>query len=203
MTVALSFLRRAHRRFLPPFLWRQTQAEGASRALESSVETHYEKDTPMARFHSLCCRLCFLWVVGHVHRNLYIHAFAPPLSSFVRNYARTQSFDDNFASFADNTIKHTSVVYLSPSGIDEWPQISQAVVFFSTYVALAITTIPTINLIENISKSIGMEQWRRNIIDTSLPILLGLFYTSAIHLLVQGVCVISPFVLNFMWNGRL
>lgn len=65
---------------------------------------------------------------------------------------------------------------MSPSGIDEWPQAAQAAVFFGTYAALTTTTIPTTKLIENLSKSIGMEQWRLNFIDSTLPIILGLFY---------------------------
>jgi uncharacterized membrane protein len=70
-------------------------------------------------------------------------------------------------------------LHVSPSGIDEWPLISQTAVFFGIYAAIATATVPTTKLIESISKSIGMERWRLNVIDTTLPIILGLFYLAA------------------------
>ena len=68
----------------------------------------------------------------------------------------------------------------SPSGIDELPQIAQAGVFFGIYVSLALATVPAIKALEVVSKSvIGLERWRENVIDTSLPLLLSLLYLTA------------------------
>ena len=110
-----------------------------------------------------------------------VHAFLP---SVTHHKAMTlhHEHDINIMT-SSKTIQrsrfHDLSLKLSPSGIDEWPQIAQATVFFSTYAALAIVTVPTTKLIENFSKSIGMEQWRLNVIDTTLPVLLGLFYSLA------------------------
>lgn len=68
----------------------------------------------------------------------------------------------------------------SPSGIDELPQIAQAGVFFGVYISLALATIPATKTLEVVSKSVvGLEKWRINVIDTSLPLLLGLLYLAA------------------------
>lgn len=70
-----------------------------------------------------------------------------------------------------------SIIKASPSGIDEWPQIYQAGVFFGIYAALALATYPTTKLLETFSQSvIGLERWRINVINSMLPILMGLIY---------------------------
>ena len=68
----------------------------------------------------------------------------------------------------------------SPSGIDELPQIAQTGIFFGAYISLALATVPATQALEVVSKSvIGLEKWRDNVIDTSLPFLLGLLYLAA------------------------
>ena len=68
----------------------------------------------------------------------------------------------------------------SPSGIDELPQIAQAGVFCGVYISLALATVPTTKGLEVVSKSvIGLEKWRENVIETSLPLLLGSLYLVA------------------------
>lgn len=69
----------------------------------------------------------------------------------------------------------------SPSGIDEWPELYQAAVFFGTYAALGLVTYPATKFLETFSQSelVGLERWRINVIDSTLPILLGSFYLLA------------------------
>jgi len=66
----------------------------------------------------------------------------------------------------------------SPSGIDEWPLVAQSGVFVATYVGLAIGTWAGTTLLDGISSK-NLEQWRNNVIDTTLPLLLGAFFTLA------------------------
>ena len=73
-----------------------------------------------------------------------------------------------------------TTLQVSPSGIDELPLILQSGIFFGIYTVLGVSTTISIQLIESLSKSvIGLEKWRYQFIDTSLPILLGLVYLLA------------------------
>ena len=123
-------------------------------------------------------------------RVLFISAFilSPSLVSSRRANQQTSTAGnvDNFGAatnninrIAANNVKQQSrvIVKASPSGVDEWPQIAQAGVFFGTYVALALTTYPTTKLLETFSQSvIGLEKWRIYVINSTLPILMGLVY---------------------------
>ena len=54
---------------------------------------------------------------------------------------------------------------------------SSSWVFFGSYAALALITYPTTKLLEIFSQSvIGLEKWRIYVIDSTLPILMGLVY---------------------------
>eukprot|EP00591_Stephanopyxis_turris_P010164 CAMPEP_0195514420 /NCGR_PEP_ID=MMETSP0794_2-20130614/5814_1 /TAXON_ID=515487 /ORGANISM="Stephanopyxis turris, Strain CCMP 815" /LENGTH=200 /DNA_ID=CAMNT_0040642663 /DNA_START=272 /DNA_END=874 /DNA_ORIENTATION=- len=55
----------------------------------------------------------------------------------------------------------------------------QASVFIGIYVMLTVATIPTIKSIDALSNTMGLERWRNTFVDTSLPLLLGLFYVCA------------------------
>lgn len=115
----------------------------------------------------------------------FVDAFTPPspyLCGTIRTVVKPSS-NSNDVGFTTqmNKIKSKSILHppkASPSGIDEWPQLSQAAVFFGTYAALGLATYPTTKLLETLSQSsiIGLERWRSNVIESTLPILLGLFY---------------------------
>ena len=75
--------------------------------------------------------------------------------------------------------RHSSLP-ASPSGIDELPLIAQAGAFFGIYLSLGVVTVPATMALEIISKSgVGLEKWRTNVIETTLPLLLGLLYLAA------------------------
>lgn len=68
----------------------------------------------------------------------------------------------------------------STSHIDQLPELVQASAFVGVYAALGLATIPTTNILNNVSKSVvGLERWRDQFIETSLPLLLGSFYLLA------------------------
>lgn len=71
------------------------------------------------------------------------------------------------------------VAKASPSGIDAWPELAQAAVFFGVYASLGLATIPTTKALDTISQSIGLERWRNAVIDTTLPLALGAVFLSA------------------------
>lgn len=95
----------------------------------------------------------------------------PPTISFSHARSKLTSYRP--------TTSATTTLAASPSGIDELPELVQASAFFGTYVALGLTTYPTTKLLEAMSKSIGLEKWRNNVVDTTLPLVLGLLYLSA------------------------
>eukprot|EP00579_Thalassiosira_antarctica_P016502 CAMPEP_0201934998 /NCGR_PEP_ID=MMETSP0903-20130614/34700_1 /ASSEMBLY_ACC=CAM_ASM_000552 /TAXON_ID=420261 /ORGANISM="Thalassiosira antarctica, Strain CCMP982" /LENGTH=272 /DNA_ID=CAMNT_0048475329 /DNA_START=79 /DNA_END=897 /DNA_ORIENTATION=- len=113
----------------------------------------------------------------------FVGAFTPP-SPYLCGTIKTlkPSSNSNVGPATQiNKIKSKSILLppkASPSGIDEWPQLSQAAVFFGTYAALGLATYPTTKLLETLSQSsiFGLERWRSGVIDSTLPILLGLFY---------------------------
>ena len=101
--------------------------------------------------------------------NNYDHALR---SSGASHLSRKQSAKSNRA--------RTIQLSASPSGIDTLPQIAQAGVFFGVYLSLALATAPATKVLEVVSKSvIGLEKWRENVIDTTLPLLMGLLYLTA------------------------
>lgn len=76
-------------------------------------------------------------------------------------------------------VRHSSLP-ASPSGIDELPIVAQAGAFFGIYFSLGLVAIPATMALEIISKSVvGLEKWRTNVIETTLPLLLGLLYLAA------------------------
>ncbi|KAL9187456.1 hypothetical protein ACHAXT_001559 [Thalassiosira profunda] len=84
------------------------------------------------------------------------------------------------AETRNKTRKKSGALAASPSGIDELPLLYQASIFFGTYALLGISTLLSVRAIDSLSKSvIGLEKWRNGFVDTSLPILLGLFYFAA------------------------
>lgn len=89
-----------------------------------------------------------------------------------------------------------SALLASPSGIDELPVLFQTSIFFGIYVLLGISTSQAIKAIDSISKSvIGLEKWRDQFIDTSLPLLLGLVFLAAgvgHFLAFEAFCDIYP-----------
>ncbi|KAL7509541.1 hypothetical protein ACHAXN_009551 [Cyclotella atomus] len=105
-------------------------------------------------------------------------SFAPS-SPYLNQKLCVPSINGLHHTQTNNSCKNDTSLHVSPSGIDEWPLVSQTAVFFGTYAALAAATAPTIKLIDGVSKSIGMERWRLNVIVTTLPIILGLFYLAA------------------------
>lgn len=74
----------------------------------------------------------------------------------------------------------SSSLCASPSGIDEWPVAAQAGIFVATYAGLAVGTWVGTTLLDRISKFVvGLEQWRNNVIDTTLPFVMGTFFLLA------------------------
>ena len=119
------------------------------------------------------------------HPAVLISAFtlpSPSLSTRIHQQPTAISSGNDFVNFHQATKRGSTkpsslVTNASPSGIDEWPIISQAAVFFGTYAGLALASFPTIKLIETFSQSVvGLEKWRIYIIDSTLPILMGLVY---------------------------
>jgi len=127
--------------------------------------------------------LAVLLLTCHVlsHHPIVADAFTSPPSSSICG-RRTVSISSTInvgGPTRINKMKGKAVILTkaSPSGIDEWPQLYQTAVFFGTYAALGIATYPTTKLLEQLSQSvIGLERWRIIVIDSTLPILLGLFY---------------------------
>lgn len=134
-----------------------------------------------------------LVITCYVQRQLFINAFILPQSLLV--FSRRTNNQKTISSGNDNILqpsaKHINRITInqvpsrtithhkaSPSGIDEWPQIAQAGVFFGSYAALALITYPTTKLLETFSQSavIGLEKWRIYVIDSTLPITMGLVY---------------------------
>jgi len=74
----------------------------------------------------------------------------------------------------------STVLQVSPSGIDELPLILQSSIFFGIYALLGISTSISIQTIDTLSKSvIGLEKWRYQYIETLLPLLLGIVFFAA------------------------
>jgi uncharacterized membrane protein len=131
----------------------------------------------------MCWSMALVWCsYSTIHLQL-VDGFAP--SPSINHAAKVTKINVNDSLTSTKRIQNNfrgeyyTSLELSPSGIDEWPNISQAAVFVGIYASLATATIPTTKLIENVSKSMGMERWRLNVIDATLPILLGLFYLIA------------------------
>jgi uncharacterized membrane protein len=122
-------------------------------------------------------RLIILFMLKMCHLLSFVSSFTPSSPSLNQKLLFVPSFIDNQP--IRSNCRYSTSLHVSPSGIDEWPMIFQTAVFFGIYAALATATVPTTKLIESISKSIGMERWRLNVIDTTLPIILGLFYLAA------------------------
>mmetsp|Transcript_44141 Transcript_44141/g.92819 ORF Transcript_44141/g.92819 Transcript_44141/m.92819 type:complete len:288 (-) Transcript_44141:349-1212(-) len=130
---------------------------------------------------------CFAGLVISCHllrEHHHVGAFTHPSSSLGhRRTFNPPTIASNGCSVTDiNIITRTASTILpprnaSPSGIDEWSQLSQAAVFFGTYASLALATYPCTKLLETLSQSvIGLERWRIYVIDSTLPILLGTFF---------------------------
>ncbi|KAL7431138.1 hypothetical protein ACHAXM_002589 [Skeletonema potamos] len=119
------------------------------------------------------------------HYHLFICAFSLPRSLVSRKtHDQPSSCSGNVINFDTATRRRTtsaklssSAIKASPSGIDEWPLISQSAVFFCAYAGLALATYPTTKLLETFSQSVvGLERWRIYVIESTLPILMGLVY---------------------------
>eukprot|EP00985_Skeletonema_marinoi_P011703 scaffold5562_cov156-Skeletonema_marinoi.AAC.7 len=117
------------------------------------------------------------------HHHLLISAFTLPPPSLSRIHQPTTTCSGTVINFDRTTKRGTAkssslvIQLLSPSGIDEWPIISQTAVFFGAYAGLALACYPTIKLLESFSQSVvGLERWRIYMIDSTLPILMGLVY---------------------------
>ena len=106
---------------------------------------------------------------------------SPMSESTLRQRNRSQNTQQpataNVTTKNQGASKSSSQLSASVFGIDEWSTISQVGVFVSIYIALGISTYVTTNILDIISKNgIGLESWRTNYIDTSLPLILGFFY---------------------------
>ena len=118
----------------------------------------------------------------HQRHHTFVGAFTPPSSSLCARRTTRQPIATTWVTNDATKATRSSSAGLeaSPSGIDEWPQISQAAVFFGTYAALFLTTYPATKVVESFSTSvIGLERWRINVIDSTLPILMGVVYLAA------------------------
>lgn len=129
-----------------------------------------------------CSLILLLLIASCCVQHHLISAFTPPSPSLSR---RTQPpiTSGHVVIFHEATKRGTTkpsssfLIKASPSGIDEWPIISQAAVFFGVYAGLAIASFPTIKLLETFSQSVvGLEKWRIYMIDSTLPILMGFVY---------------------------
>ena len=120
------------------------------------------------------------------HYPIWVSAFTPPSRSLsTRIHNPTTCSGNDIVNFPQATKQVIStkphslaIINASPSGIDEWPILSQAAVFFGVYAGLALASYPTIKVIETFSQSsvVGLEKWRIYMIDSTLPILMGLVY---------------------------
>jgi len=127
-----------------------------------------------------------LVITCFVQRQLFISALILPSPSLLVSSRRTNNHNilqppvkSINRRIAVDQVPSRAITHhkASPSGIDEWPQIAQAGVFFGSYAALALTTYQTTKLLETFSQSvIGLEKWRIYVIDSTLPILMGLVY---------------------------
>jgi uncharacterized membrane protein len=132
--------------------------------------------------------LLLLMMTCYVQQHqLFISAFILPPSLVSRKTHQPTSsscsgnvvinFDPATKRKTSAKLLSSSIIKASPSGIDEWPLISQTLVFFGAYVALASASYPTIKLLETFSQFVvGLERWRIYVIDSTLPILMGLVY---------------------------
>ena len=68
----------------------------------------------------------------------------------------------------------------SVSGIDELPLVYQSATFLGIYGLLGVLSAQSVKLIDSASKDlVGLERWRNSFIDTSIPLVLGILYSSA------------------------
>ena len=112
----------------------------------------------------------------------FVGAFTPPSPYLCLGGRMTDktSSTRNVGPTQINTSKSKHITLIKASGIDKWPQLSQAAVFFGAYAALGLATYPTTKLLETLSQSVlGLEQWRISVIDSMLPILLSLVYLTS------------------------
>ena len=152
---------------------------------------------------------CFLMIVLLTS---YIICFLPPsVSAFTVAVTSVSMDQPNARSY--NRIHHRNGIMkqpkfapqrnidisqlpMSPSGIDQWPQVAQTAVFFGVYGLLGAATVPTVTMIDSLSKSMfGLERWRNWFVDTSLPLALGIFYSlagSGHFLAADAFCDIYP-----------
>mmetsp|Transcript_22650 Transcript_22650/g.49171 ORF Transcript_22650/g.49171 Transcript_22650/m.49171 type:complete len:268 (-) Transcript_22650:160-963(-) len=113
-------------------------------------------------------------------RHVRVQSFVVPLTTIARTTAgpsRRHHEETHAISVCKSSTSTTLAA--SPSGIDELPTFLQAGAFFGTYAALGIITYPATKVLESVSKSVGLEKWRDSVIDTSLPLILGMLYVSA------------------------
>jgi len=103
-------------------------------------------------------------------------------SSRVPHIGRTKSKIRNTSVFR-NTYQYTKrksetrLEMTSMSGVDQLPEILQAVVFVGIYGSLCLSLLPLNNSLNKITKSVvGMERWRSLFVDTSIPLTVGLLY---------------------------
>ena len=108
-----------------------------------------------------------LLFVAFLDCSVFGFGLRPPIAVYTR-------FAPRWQSSAGETL-----VAVSPSGIDAWPEPAQAAVFFGAFLALGACTLPATKALDQVSKVIGLEKWRINVIDTTFPILLGAFYLTA------------------------
>mmetsp|Transcript_32479 Transcript_32479/g.77587 ORF Transcript_32479/g.77587 Transcript_32479/m.77587 type:complete len:269 (+) Transcript_32479:152-958(+) len=68
----------------------------------------------------------------------------------------------------------------SVSGIDELPLVYQSAAFLGIYGLLGVLSAQCVKFIDSASKElVGLEGWRNSFIDTSIPLVLGILYSSA------------------------
>ena len=97
-----------------------------------------------------------------------------------RRRGNTSSLSSPITTASKSTTTSSSVLHVSPSGIDELPIIFQSSIFFGIYALLGASTYISIQTIDALSKStLGLEKWRYQYIETTLPLLLGAVYVAA------------------------
>lgn len=102
----------------------------------------------------------------------HVDSFAVP------RVGATPSLTDNPTPVVRET-KRTELA-ASVSGIDELPLVYQSATFLGIYGLLGVLSAQCVKLIDSASKDfVGLEQWRNSFIDTSIPLVLGILYSSA------------------------
>lgn len=116
-----------------------------------------------------------------LHSSGQVSAFVTPLTPTTMKQQHLRQRTGRATTSGDTTRLKTAAAVttlsVSPSGIDQLPELTQAAVFVGIFAALGVSTVPATMALDAISKNvIGLERWRNVFIELALPLLMGLVY---------------------------